>query len=111
MTADLAAALKPQEDRAPKWLAYWCPTILLHVLYPDSRKVGFGWWVFIVATYAAFVLKGADGKPMLDASTWLLVVTASTALIGGGSIADDAHDREMAKIAAAAAGGGNAPPA
>ena len=58
--------------------------------------------LFIVSTFAAFYLKGADAKPMLDASTWLLTVTATTALIGGGSIADDAHDREMARIAAAA---------
>lgn len=108
MTDALNAAFAPKEDAAPWWIQSWCPTILIHVLYPDSRKVGFGWWVFIIATWAAFFLK-QDGKPMLDASTWLLVVTASTALIGGGTIADDHHDLNMAKIAAAAGGAGASP--
>lgn len=107
MTEALAAVLAPSENAAPKWLRSWAPSILLHVLYPDSRKVGFGWVLFIVSTLAAFYLRDAVGKPLIDASTWLLTVTATTALIGGGTIADDAHDREMAKIA----GGTNAPPA
>lgn len=102
MTAsEIVAAISAPEDSAPSWLRSWAPTILLQVFYPDSRKVGFGWVLFLVSTLAAFWLKGADGKPLLDASTWLLTVTATTALIGGGTIADDHHDREMARIAAA----------
>ena len=102
MTDALAAVLTPPENSAPKWLRSWCPSILLHVLYPDSRKVGFGWILFLVSTLAAFYLRDKDAKPLIDASTWLLTVTATTALIGGGSIADDAHDRAMARIVAAA---------
>ncbi len=83
------------------------PSLIGHVLNPDSRKVGFGYQVFIWATYAAFFAKGVGGGPLIDASTWLLAVTASTALIGGGTIMDDKHDLNMAKIT----GGPDAAPA
>ena len=74
------------------------PSLIEHVFNPDSRKVGFGYQIFIWSTYAAFFAKGVDGKPLFDASTWMLAVTAATALIGGGTIMDDKHDQAMAKI-------------
>lgn len=76
----------------------YVPTILLHIFYPDSRKVGFGWWLFIFSTYGAFFGKVAD-KPMLDASTWLICVALSSGLIGGGTIADAKLELEQAKLA------------
>jgi hypothetical protein len=87
----------PEPAAEPSKAPAWVPTLLLHIFYPDSRKTGFGWSLFLVATYAAFIGRLAD-KPMLDASTWLLCVSIAGALIGGGTIADAAHEREMAKI-------------
>lgn len=87
-------------SHAPKWV----PTILLHIFYPDSRKVGFGWSLFLFATAGAFFLHKADGNPKLDASTWLICVAISSALIGGGSIADAKHELDMAKLSAGGPG-------
>lgn len=95
---DIAPAVddgQPAPSGAPKWV----PTILLHVFYPDSRKVGFGWALFVLASYAAFFAHKADGAPKLDASTWLICVAFSSGLIGAGSIMDAKHDLEMARIA------------
>ena len=65
------------------------PSILHHIFNSDSRKVGFGWWVFIIASWGAFFAKcGAGGKPLLEASDWLLCVAMSSGLIGGGTVAD-----------------------
>lgn len=86
-----------EASHAPKWV----PTILLHVLYPTSRKVGFGWWLFLVATYATFFAHKASGDPKLDASTWLICTAFSSALIGGGTLADSKLDLEKAKLQAA----------
>jgi hypothetical protein len=85
-------------SHAPRWV----PTILLHILYPDSRKVGFGWWLFILSSAAAFFFKKPSGEALLDASTWLICTAFSSALIGGGSIADAKHELEMAKVSASA---------
>ena len=107
--ADVAPLLEDAGQPAPSGAPKWIPTILLHILYPDSRKVGFGWWLFILSSAAAFFLHKANGDPKLDASTWLICTAFSSALIGGGSIADAKHDLEMAKISAIAAPA--APPA
>lgn len=88
---------QPAPSGAPKWM----PTIILHVLYPDSRKVGFGWWLFILASTGAFFLHKSNGDPKLTASDWLICSAFASALIGGGSVADAKHDLEMAKLAAA----------
>jgi hypothetical protein len=87
---------QPAASGAPKWI----PTILLHVLYPDSRKVGFGWVLFILSSYAAFFGHASDGKPLLDAQTWLICTAFTAGLIGAGTIIDAKHDLEMAKVAA-----------
>lgn len=79
------------------------PTILLHIFYPDSRKTGFGWWLFIVASLGTFFLHKANGDPKLDASTWLLCVSIAGALIGGGTLADGKLELEAAKVALEAA--------
>lgn len=98
-----AAPVADAEDtaelsHAPKWV----PTILLHILYPDSRKVGFGWWLFILASAGTFYMHKGNGDPLLDASNWLICTAFSSALIGGGTIADAKHELEMAKAGAAA---------
>ena len=33
----------------------YIPSIFQHIFNPDSRKVGFGWWLWIVASAALFV--------------------------------------------------------
>ena len=64
------------------------PSLLHHIFNANSRKVGFGWWVFIVATYGAFFARLSDSKPVIDASNWLLCVGIASGLIGGGTVAD-----------------------
>jgi len=98
---------QPLPSGAPKWI----PTIILHVLYPDSRKVGFAWVLFILASFAAFFGHGSDGKPLLDASTWLICTAFASGLIGAGTIIDAKHDLDMAKVAAGVAPAPAAPAA
>ncbi len=76
----------------------WFPPILLHIFYPTSRKVGFGWALFIVSTLATFFMHKPSGDPKLDASTWLICVAFSSALIGGGTLPDSKLDLERAKL-------------
>lgn len=80
----------------------YVPSLLKQIFNPESKKVAFGWQIFIWATYGAFFAKVQGGPnagaPLMDASTWLLAVAASTALIGGGTIADKKHILEMAKV-------------
>lgn len=89
------AAAEPS-SKAPAWI----PTIFLHVFYPDSRKCGVGWWIFIIATYGLFVAHDSKGEPRVGAQMWIGCVAFAAGLIGGGTIADDKHDLEMAKISA-----------
>lgn len=107
--AVLFIALARRADGSP-YVRLAVPTLLLQVLYPDSRKVGFGWALFVIASLAAFLLRipvaapngAVASSPLIDAQTWLLCVFAASALIGGGTIADAKHDLEMAKLGAAA---------
>ncbi len=57
------------------------PSLLHHIFNADSRKVGFGWWLFIVSTTLLW-------ETRLDSATWQTCVLMSTALIGGGTVAD-----------------------
>jgi len=57
------------------------PKLLSHVFDPNSRKVGFGWWLFIVATWL-LVHKHIDG------GMWQACVLMSGALVGGGTMGD-----------------------
>lgn len=88
---------------APKWI----PTILLHILYPDSRKVGFAWMLWILSSWAAFFGHTAAGAPLLDASTWLICTAFASGLIGAGTILDAKNDLAAAKVAAGAAPAGS----
>lgn len=60
----------------------YIPTILLHVFYPDSRKVGFGWWLWIVASVALFV------GTKISSDQWMTCSLIAGLLIGGGTIGD-----------------------
>lgn len=57
------------------------PSLLHHILNPDSRKVGFGWWLFIVATV---LLR----EKHIDANDWTFCMIAASTLIGGGTLGD-----------------------
>ena len=50
-------------------------------LLQDGRKVGFGLWVFVASGCSLL-----GGK--ITASDWLTCVFLSSALIGGGTVAD-----------------------
>ena len=60
-----------------------CPMRRLLALFilQDGRKVGFGLWVFCVS--GGFLLGGK-----ITATDWLTCVFLSSALIGGGTVAD-----------------------
>jgi hypothetical protein len=73
------------------------PSLLHHIFNPSSRKVGFGYQVFIWSTLA-FLFIRIDGKPALDANNWIICVGIAGALIGGGTIADGRTSLEMAKL-------------
>lgn len=51
------------------------------ILFMESRKVGFGLWIFLTSTY--FLTQS-----LITADNWLLCVFLSTSLLGGGTIAD-----------------------
>lgn len=88
------------------------PSLLHHIFNPDSRKVGFGYQVFIWSTYGCFFTRyGLDHKPVIDADTWLLCIAISGTLIGGGTLADTFINARFGGKAAAAPpqGDANAP--
>lgn len=70
------------------------PSVLHHIFNPESRKVGFGWWLFIVSTAMLF-----HGK--IDAGTWSQTVWLAMGLIGGGTVADKLLDGKLESIAGA----------
>jgi hypothetical protein len=69
------------------------PSLLHHIFNADSRKVGFGWWLFIVAT----ALRWHD---KIDAVHWLGCAALSTVLIGGGTVVDEVIKAVQAFFAA-----------
>ena len=70
------------------------PSLLHHIFNADSRKVGFGWWVFITATT---LLAKAH---LITADQWMECVMLSTALIGGGTLLDSYIGKKYAAPAA-----------
>lgn len=56
------------------------PRLLLHVFDNESTTVTLGFWVFIVASLAAFVV-AADRR--LTPETWLWCVVLASILVGG----------------------------
>ncbi|HYF34344.1 MAG TPA: hypothetical protein VD994_03550 [Prosthecobacter sp.] len=65
------------------WARILTPNILLILLFENSRKVGFGLWLFIVATI--LLLKGR----LIDGDSWMLCAMASGAMITGGTMFDN----------------------
>lgn len=57
------------------------PGIIGHFFGQASRKVAFGWHLFAVANFFLY-------HNRIDASVWQMCVFFSSALIGGGTIAD-----------------------
>ena len=51
------------------------------ILFCESRKVGFGLWLFIVATTLLT-------QELIMANDWVLCVILSSTLLGGGTIGD-----------------------
>lgn len=56
----------------------------------DSRKVGFGLWGFIIAS--ALIWRGK-----LDGAQWIEAYVLSSALVGGGTVADKWLDQKAGK--------------
>lgn len=57
------------------------PSVLHHIFNPDSRKVGFGWWLFIISTV---LLR----EKFIDSNDWMFCTAFASGLVGGGTIAD-----------------------
>lgn len=55
--------------------------LLALFLLQDGRKVGFGLWIFVAS--GGFLMGGK-----ITATDWLTCVFLSSALIGGGTVAD-----------------------
>lgn len=55
--------------------------ILTLLLFKNSRKVGFGVWLFIVCN-VWLVMK------LINADQWMLTIALCSGLIGGGTVAD-----------------------
>ena len=65
----------------------------LSVLFlQDSRKVGFGMWVFITATVLIVIHR-------IDGNQWITCVGMSTVLIGGGTLGDKWLGKKEDKVA------------
>lgn len=58
--------------------------------FMESRKVGFGLWLFIVAN--AFLM-----YRFIDSDRWFLCITLSTGLLGGGTLADKYLENQKTK--------------
>jgi hypothetical protein len=52
------------------------------LLFNESRKVGFGLWLFLVSSW--LLLKGS----LITSEQWMTCVMLCSALLGGGTIAD-----------------------
>jgi hypothetical protein len=64
------------------------------LFFGDSRKVSFGLWGFIVASVLIW-------KGRLDGAQWIEAFVLSSALVGGGTVADKWLDQKGGKVAAA----------
>ena len=59
------------------------PNLFDLLLFNGSRKVGYGLWLFVVTNFYFF-------WGLIKVETWQGMVLLSSALIGGGTIADKA---------------------
>ncbi len=66
----------------PEWMKQF-PGIFLILMFNDSRKVGFGLWLFIVATTLLFY-----GPQRMTLDMWQNLALIAGFLIGGGTLAD-----------------------
>lgn len=57
------------------------PSLLKNIFDADSRKVLFGWWVFIISNWFLVI-----GK--IDVNTWQTCALLAWSMVGGGTIAD-----------------------
>ena len=57
------------------------PKLILIMLFEESRKVSFGVWLYATATWLLCA-------HLIDAQAWMLCMGASSALVGGGTVAD-----------------------
>ena len=55
--------------------------ILSILLFKDSRKVGFGLWLFIVSNVWLFM-------KLINSDEWMFVIALTSGLVGGGTVAD-----------------------
>jgi hypothetical protein len=69
------------------------PKIISILMFNESRKVCFGMWLF----FAAIALLV---KAFINSEQWMLCVAASSALIGGGTIADTYMAKKAEETAA-----------
>ena len=56
--------------------------ILKILMFDESRKVGFGLWLFLAASY--LLMKGAH----ITSEQWMTCMVMCSVLIGGGTVAD-----------------------
>lgn len=61
------------------------------LIFKDSRKAGFGLWVFIAANIYLV-------KHLITSDQWFTALALSSALIGGGTIADKMLENQKHKL-------------
>lgn len=62
------------------------------LIFKDSRKVGFGLWLFIVTNVYLV-------RHLVTSQDWFTVMALCSALVGGGTIADKMLENQKKKIA------------
>lgn len=63
------------------------PMLLIHIFDSESKTVSFGWWLFIVASCGAFLIKEGT-QHALNADTWLWCVVLASILVGGKLVSE-----------------------
>lgn len=63
------------------------PRLLVHIFDSESKTVSFGWWLFIVASCGAFLIREGQAHA-LNADTWLWCVVLASILVGGKLVSE-----------------------
>lgn len=58
------------------------PRLIKILAFEDSRKVGFGMWLFPLSTYLLF-------RHLISADHWMICIGFCAVLIGGGTVLDN----------------------